>query len=113
MSSYATRAYQASSAHRSLRDQEADVFRRATGMLRAAKDAGPTERMRAIVDNSRLWTMVSGLLRDPANKLPNPICASLISISKAVEREMAQPEADFDFLIGVNENVAAGLSGTL
>lgn len=110
MTTYAKRAYQASSAQRSLREQDADVFRRANGTLRAAKDAGPVERLRAMADNGRLWTTVSGLLQDPANPLPAPLRASIASIGQAVQREMAQAEADFDFLIAVNENVAAGLS---
>ena len=36
----ATRAYQAAASHRSLREQQADVFRHFNGALRAARGAG-------------------------------------------------------------------------
>ena len=42
----AARAYEAAATHRSLREQEADVFRRATGALKAARDAGPIRACR-------------------------------------------------------------------
>ena len=49
MTSYAARAYRASSGHRSLREQEADVFHRANGALRVARDAKPVQRVRAFL----------------------------------------------------------------
>lgn len=107
----AARAYEASSSHRSLREQEADVFRRANGALRDARDKGPIPRVRALADNRRLWTTVLDLLRDPANRLPQEIRASIVSVGLAVEREMDRDAPDFDFLIAINENIAAGLSG--
>lgn len=36
--------------------------------------------------------------------------ASIISVGLAVQREMEVAVPDFDFLIGINENIAAGLS---
>ena len=107
----AARAYEASSAHRSTREQEADVFRRANGALRSARDQGPIPRVRALADNRRLWMTVVDLLRDPANALPTDLRASMVSVGLAVQREMETDAPDFDFLIGVNENIAAGLAG--
>ncbi len=108
----AARAYEASSSHRGLRDQEADVFRRATGALRAAQAQGAIPRVRAIADNRRLWIAVIDLLRDRANALPQELRASIVSVGLAVQREMDRDAPDFDFLIAVNENIAAGLSGS-
>jgi hypothetical protein len=45
-SSQAARAYEAASIHRSARSQEADVFRRAIGALKAAENGGPLARWR-------------------------------------------------------------------
>ncbi len=107
----AARAYEAASQARNLRDQEADIFRRATAALRTARDAGPLPRARAIADNSRLWSLVTTLVHDPANQLPRMLRAQIASIGVTVQRELAAPDPDFDFVIGINEHIAAGLSG--
>ena len=107
----AARAYQTSIERRSLREQEADVFRRVIGALRQANGASAGERVRALSDNRRLWTAVGDLVRDPQNGLPVPLRASIASIGLAVQREMELPDPDFAFLISVNENLAAGLAG--
>lgn len=106
----AARAYQSQAARRSLREQEADVFRRVTGGLRAAK-ANPALQGRAVADNVRLWLMLGDVLRDPANALPAELRAGIVSVGQALQREMVLPEPDLDFLIGVNESITAGLSG--
>lgn len=106
----AARAYQDATTHRSQREQEADVFRRASGALKAARNATPRSRVQAIADNRRLWTTVSDLMRDPLNALPQDLRASIVSVGIAVQREMDQEAPDFDFLIAINENIAAGLS---
>ena len=107
----ASRAYAAAATHRSQREQEADVFRRASGALKAARRANPIQRVQAIADNRRLWITVAGLMRDPLNELPEALRASIVSVGMVVQREMEQESPDFDFLIGINENIAAGLSG--
>ena len=107
----AARAYRAASAHRSPREQEADVFRRVNGALRAAQGGTEMERVKALADNTRLWMMVDNLLSDPANALPAALRASVISVGRALQREMRQPAPDFAFLIAVNEDITAGLSG--
>ena len=109
---HAVKAYAASSAHRSVRAQEADVFRRATAALRKGRDANRVVQVRAIADNTRLWTTVIDLMRDPANALPDALRASIVSVGLAVQREMQRDAPDFDFLIGVNEDIAAGLSAS-
>jgi flagellar biosynthesis regulator FlaF len=105
------RAYQTSSAHRSPREQEAEVFQWVNGGLRATRDQGPIARVRALADNRRLWTTIIDLVRDPANSLPAELRASIVSVGLTVQREMDRERPDFDFLISINETIAAGLSG--
>jgi len=112
-------AYRAAHAATPLRAQEADVFRRVTGGLRAVLAARGTpgaeaglRSVRALADNRRLWMAVEGLLSDPTNALPRPLRASIISVGRSVMREMERPDPDLGFLIEVNESVAAGLSAT-
>lgn len=108
---HAARAYEAASGHRDLRSQEADVFRYAIGALKGARGGGSTQKARALADNRRLWITVTDLMRDPENALPQELRAQIVSVGLAVQREMARAEPDFDFLISINENIAAGLSG--
>ena len=106
----AAQAYKASSAHRNPREQEADVIRQTIGALRSARTQGLIPQVRALADNRRLWTAVMDLVSDPTNSLPDHLRASIISVGIAVQREMDKDAPNFDFLIGVNENIAAGLS---
>lgn len=107
----ATRAYQARSADRNLRDQEADVFRRATAALRKAQGSSNVDRTRALADNSLLWTTLVITLKDPDNALPETLRASIVSVGLTVQREMNAKTPDLSFLIGVNEQITAGLMG--
>ena len=50
-------------------------------------------------------------LRDPANALPAALRASIVSVGHALQREMRASVPDFAFLIAVNEDITAGLSG--
>jgi flagellar biosynthesis regulator FlaF len=108
---HAARAYQAAAAHRTQREQEADVFRRASGALKAARNGEHLTQVRALADNRRLWLAVNDLMRDPLNMLPLDLRASILSVGAVVQREMEQPSPDYEFLISINENIAAGLSG--
>ncbi|HEY6433743.1 MAG TPA: flagellar biosynthesis regulator FlaF [Acetobacteraceae bacterium] len=107
----ATQAYRSAAAHRSMREQQADVFRHVSGALRAALNSNAIAQARALADNRRLWATVVGLVSDPANPLPTGLRASIISVGLAVQREMDRDSPDFDFLLATNENMAAGLSG--
>jgi flagellar biosynthesis regulator FlaF len=106
-------AYQKASGYRSAREQEADVFRRATGALRVAMEGGRMAQVRAVADNRRLWQAVTDLMTDPSNALPMDIRAGLISLGIAVRREMDRPDPNLSFLIGINENIIAGLVGEI
>ena len=108
---HAARAYAASAASRSHREQEADLFWRVNLGLTRGRDQGGLERTKALADNRRLWGMVIELLQDPQNALPASLRASIISVGLCLEREMRKPDPDFNFLLAVNENIAAGLAG--
>lgn len=112
MHGLANTAYRASSARRTQKEQDAEVFRRANVTLRRAVQGDGVTQARAIADNSVLWTSVVDLLRDPANPLPAALKGSIISVGLAVQREMTTPAPDFGFLIGINDQIAAGLAGT-
>jgi len=111
MHGLANTAYRASAARRTQKEQDAEVFRRANVALRRAVRADSVEQARAIADNSILWTAVVDLLRDPANPLPAALKGSIISVGLAVQREMSADAPDFGFLIGINDQIAAGLAG--
>jgi flagellar biosynthesis regulator FlaF len=113
MMNQATLAYRAAASHRSQREQEADVFRRAIGALKAARNGNALQRVRALADNRRLWMTVHDLMSDPGNNLSPELRAAIISVGLAVQREMDRDSPNFGFLIAINENFAAGLSGGL
>ena len=107
----AARAYQARSADRNLREQEADVFRRATAALRHAQSGEEIDRVRAVADNRLLWSTLVILLKDPQNAMPAPLRGTIISVGMAVQRELDTDEPDLSFVIGINEQITAGLCG--
>ena len=111
MHGLATTAYRAASARRTQKEQDAEVFRRANTALRHAAGADPVAQARALADNAILWTAVVDLVRDPANPLPPALKGTIISVGLAVQREIARPVPDFSFLIGINDHLAAGLTG--
>jgi flagellar biosynthesis regulator FlaF len=109
----AARAYAASARRRSVREQEADVFRHVNGGLRRARDTAGPARVRALADMVRLWNAVIDLVRDPENQLPADLRAAIISVGIAARREAQSDDPDIEFLISINENIAAGLSRDL
>lgn len=108
MADLAARAYGASRGALDLRVQEADVFRRVIGGLKASL-RDETRKARAISDTRRLWLAVETALADPHNQLPRQLRAAIVSIGRAVQRELDEPEPDLGFLIEMNEAIAAGL----
>jgi flagellar biosynthesis regulator FlaF len=107
----ASRAYAAASVNRTIREQEADVFRHVIAQLQTARQSTPIARVRALADNRRLWMAVADLVRDRDNPLPPETRAGIISIGLSVQREMDADEPNFDFLITINKQIAEGLSG--
>jgi flagellar protein FlaF len=109
----ASKAYGTASTYRSKRDQEADIFRRAAAALVIARGAGSIQQIRALSDNRRLWMTVSDLMRDPSNELPQDLRAAILSVGITVQRVMDDQAPDFDFLVSINENIAAGLAAQI
>jgi flagellar biosynthesis regulator FlaF len=105
------RRYGAAQQTRSPREQEADVFRRVNYSLKAALTADAIERARAVADNRRLWLAVEAAMMHPANQLPDALKASIISLGRTAQRDMDTREPDLSFLINLNDQMIAGLSG--
>ena len=106
-----TRGYGATQRTRSLREQEADVFRRVNFGLKAALNADLIERARAISDNRRLWLAIEVAMVNPENMLPEVTRVGIMRLGRSVQREMDSIEPDIAFLININEQMIAGLSG--
>lgn len=113
MYNVAASAYGATARLRPARQQEADIFRQAARALTTARTGRAVEQIRALADNRRLWMCVGDMMRDPANTLPAELRASIISLGIAVQRESEAENPDFEFLISVNRNMAAGLESKL
>ena len=106
----ARQAYRNASQFRPLRDREADVFRQTIDTLKEGMSATDIQKTRALADNRRLWMCIIDLMRDPASEVPPELRASILSVGMTVQRAMEDEPVDFDFLISINENFAAGLS---
>lgn len=107
---HARRAYQMTRQAMNPREQEADVFRRVTGALKAGLENEGIARARAIADNRRLWIALEASIRHPANQLPQQTKLAMLGLGRAVLQEMESPTPDLGFLIEMNEQLAAGLS---
>ena len=106
---HARRAYQMTRQAMDPREQEADVFRRVTGALKAALEKDGIARARAIADNRRLWIALDASLRHPANLLPQATKVTMIRVGRTVMREMENAAPDLAFLIEINEQLTSGL----
>ena len=106
---HARRAYQMTRQAMDPREQEADVFRRVKGALKAALEKDGIARARAIADNRRLWIALDASLRHPANLLPQETRVTMIQVGRTVMREMENSAPDLAFLIEINEQLTSGL----
>lgn len=106
-----TRGYGATQRTRSLREQEADVFRRVNYGLKAALNGDAIERARAVSDNRRLWFAIEAVLVNPENLLPEVTRVGILRLGRGVQQEMDKQEPDIEFLININDQMIAGLSG--
>jgi flagellar protein FlaF len=84
-------------------------------LMEAAK-ADPSDisaRIDALDWNRRVWTVLSADCAHPDNKLPAPLRASIISISKWVSRHTSaviRRKEDIEPLISVNRTIMQGLA---
>jgi flagellar protein FlaF len=74
-------------------------------------NADAIDRARAVADNRRLWLAIEAAILHPANQLPDALKASIVSLGRSVQREMDKEAPDLSFLIGINDQMIAGLSG--
>jgi flagellar biosynthesis regulator FlaF len=91
------------------KQMEAEVFARATRAIRAAEQAEPLARARAVADNRRLWDAVHAAVIDPTNALPAPLRAQIAGVALAVLRECDLATPDLGFVAEMNDLFAAGL----
>jgi len=105
------RGYGATQRARTLREQEADVFRRVNYTLKAAIHANAIEKARALSDNRRLWLAIEAALINPENQLPQETRVSILRLGRLIQKELDAQEPDFNFLINMNDQMIAGLSG--
>ena len=86
------------------------MFRQVNAAIRGA-DGDMLAQARALADNGRLWLAVMDAMRDPGNRLPEAVRAAVISVGHAIRREADAVAPDLGFILGVNEDIAAGLAG--
>lgn len=87
------------------------MFHRVNAVLKGAQKSDTLAMSKALADNERLWTTVMDAMRSPDNQLPPPLRASIVAVGMSVQREALKEVPDIGFIIGVNEQLAAGLSG--
>ncbi len=103
------KAYDTASALRSPRDQDADVFRHFSALLRSASD--DLSRTRALAGTITLWRTVMAANLDPLNPLPAPLRAQIVSVANAVIRMAEQDQPNLTTIATIGDNFADGLSG--
>jgi flagellar biosynthesis regulator FlaF len=96
---------------RSLREQEADVLRCINYGLKATLNADAVDQARAIADNRRLWMALEAIVIHPSNQLPEALKGSILNLSRMVQKKMDLQTRDIPFLITMNEQMIAELSG--
>jgi flagellar protein FlaF len=111
------RAYQqAAQRAETPRDVEYRLFAQVTRALLDLKST-PRENLRVWIDvlhwNRRIWAALADDCASPANALPEPTRAQIISLSLFVHRTTSQVmrrEADLDVLVELNRTMMQGLS---
>ncbi|WBV44066.1 flagellar biosynthesis regulator FlaF [Pseudoroseomonas cervicalis] len=88
---------------------EAAAFRQVNAALRAAGAERPA-REAALAQARRLWQAVLIAIAAPDSTLPLPLRQGLLSLGAAMLRELARNRPDLDFILGINEQIAAGLA---
>ena len=98
------------------RELEYRLFAQVTLALMEAAKADPSDmavRVDALDWNRRVWTVMADDCANPANQLPAPLRASIISLALWVGRHTSaviRREEEFEPLIEVNRLIMQGLS---
>lgn len=99
------------------REAEYRLFGQVTRALMSAAEADRNDlrtRMDALDWNRRLWSALAADCAEPANTLPVPVRAQIISISLWVGRHTSavmRGEEEMGDLIDINRIIMQGLSG--
>jgi flagellar protein FlaF len=107
---------QASTQAESPRETEYRLFAQVTLALMEAAKADPSDlgaRVDALDWNRRVWTVLGDDCANPANGLPAPLRASIISLAMWVSRHTSaviRRQEEIEPLIGVNRLIMQGLS---
>ncbi|MBI1199491.1 MAG: flagellar biosynthesis regulator FlaF [Phenylobacterium sp.] len=108
---------QAATRAESPREMEYRLFAQVTRALMEAAALDETEvgkRTDALDWNRRLWSTLGTECADPANKLPAPLRASIISLSIWVGKHttlVIRRQEEIEPLIEINRMIMQGLSG--
>ncbi|HQT60659.1 MULTISPECIES: flagellar biosynthesis regulator FlaF [unclassified Acidiphilium] len=105
----ALKAYENANNLRDQRQQDAEVFRSVSVMLRTADNE--LERVKAIATARRVWQTVLATNLDPLNPLPEPLRIQIVSVANTVLRTMDAETIDLDFVATICDNFSNGLSG--
>ena len=79
--------------------------------LKATLNADAVDQARAIADNRRLWMALEAAVLHSANQLPEALEGSILDMSRMVQKKMDLQTRDIPFLINMNEQMIAALSG--
>jgi flagellar protein FlaF len=99
------------------RETEYRLFAQVTRALMEAAKCEPDDirgRIDALDWNRRVWSVMGTACADPANALPEPLRASIISLSIWVSKHTSQVirrKEDIEPLIEINRMIMQGLSG--
>jgi flagellar protein FlaF len=93
------------------RAMEHRMLARVTGMLIEGGKRGGRDLVEACFYNRKLWTIFQADCASPSNQLPDPIKASVISLSIWVQSYTGQvlSGASVDPLVEVNRSIMEGL----
>jgi flagellar protein FlaF len=88
------------------------MLARVTGMLIEGGKRGGRDLIEACFYNRKLWTIFQADCAHPTNQLPDPVKASLISLSLWVQTYTGQvlSGASVDPLVEVNRSIMEGLA---
>lgn len=105
------------------RDIEADVLTRMAQQLMTCKEdlnsKEGVERLNAALrKNQKIWSIFQAELSDESNPLPKELKENLLKLSiyidKCTFQLLREPEAEkLDSIIAINQNIAAGLRGSV
>ena len=97
------------------RQVEVDIFRRVIyGLKHAQTSNNLADRIKAVTSTRVLWTTLLADLAGEGNQLPVSVRRGLAVVGLSIIKEIDGNDftkVDLGFLIGLNQNILAGLEG--